>query len=151
MVPEGAYLQNLVVQVVLSFKDTNDSSNWQNVIGTTTELQDLVRSKSPFIASRVLQRKPWTSTLVPEVFPLERFSRRKISRETSGTNAMNQMKLPEKEQETPAGAFVQNKLERTFNPFTAKFSQKQISTKCLNWKTNSTENRQRAFIWMVTP
>ena len=47
---------------------------------------------------------------------------------------MNQMKLPEKEQETPAGAFVQNKLERTFNPFTAKFSQKQISTKSPNLK-----------------
>ena len=30
--------------------------------------------------------------------------------------------------ETPAGEFVQNKLERTFNPFTAKFSRKQIST-----------------------
>ena len=44
---------------------------------------------------------------------------------------MNQMKLPEKEQETPAGAFVQNKLER-FNPFTAKFSQKQISTQLKN-------------------
>ena len=41
---------------------------------------------------------------------------------------MNQMKLLEKEQETPAGEFVQNKLERTFNPFTAKFSRKQIST-----------------------
>ena len=45
---------------------------------------------------------------------------------------MNQMKLPEKEQETPAGAFVQNKLERTFNPFTAKFSQKQISAQLKN-------------------
>ena len=45
---------------------------------------------------------------------------------------------------------AQNKISALFNPFTAKFSQKQISTKFCEIFSTMCKYGQRAFIWMVT-
>ena len=78
MVPEGAYLQNLVVQVVLSFKDTNDSTNWQNVIGTTrpSQVQITFHRFSRFTKETMNQYPGPRGFSLREVFVKKNFKRK---------------------------------------------------------------------------